>query len=130
MLFEIWFYILKTKLCVQGNRLIYEYAKEKKINHKKYGKYIIATERSEENNLDKILKQGKKNKVNIAKANPEKVHEKNPGLTFHKALYSPNSGVIDVPEYVTALEGDIQHYGGMISLRTSFLGAKNNKNGF
>ena len=25
---------LKSKLCVEGNRLIYEYAKSKKINHK------------------------------------------------------------------------------------------------
>ena len=30
---------LKTRLCVEGNKLIYEYAEEKKINHKKYGKY-------------------------------------------------------------------------------------------
>ena len=121
---------LKTKLCIEGNTLIYKYAQEKKINHKKYGKYIIATEKSEETNLDKILKQGKKNNIFIDRANPEKVYENNPGLKFYKALYSPNSGVIDVPEYVTALEGDIQHYGGLISLRTSFLGAKNNKNGF
>ena len=104
--------------------------KKKKINHKKYGKYIIAAEKSEEANLDKILKQGKKNNIFIDRANPEKVYENNPGLKFYKALYSPNSGVIDVPEYVTALEGDIQHYGGLISLRTSFLRAKNNKNGF
>ena len=121
---------LKTKLCIEGNTLIYKYAQEKKINHKKYGKYIIAAEKSEEANLDKILKQGKKNNIFIDRANPEKVYENNPGLKFYKALYSPNSGVIDVPEYVTALEGDIQHYGGLISLRTSFLRAKNNKNGF
>ena len=56
--------------------------------------------------------------------------ENNPGLIFHQALYSPNSGVIDVPEYVTALEGDIQHLGGIISLRTSFLSAKKSKNNF
>ena len=32
----------KTKLCVEGNRLIYEYAKEKNINHKNI-KFIIAS---------------------------------------------------------------------------------------
>ena len=42
---------------------------------------------------------------------------------FKSALFSPSSGVIDVPEYVTALEGDIQHFGGLISLKTSFLSA-------
>lgn len=121
---------LKTKLCVEGNKLIYEYAKEKKINHKKYGKYIIATNESELSNLESILIQGKKNKVEISRANKEKVLENNPELIFQEALYSPNSGVIDVPEYVTALEGDIQHFGGLISLRTSFISAKKKNNKF
>ena len=115
---------LKTKLCVEGNKLIYEYAKEKKINHKKYGKFIIASNKNELINLEAIFIQGKKNNVEIIKVEKEQVLENNPGLIFHQALYSPNSGVIDVPEYVTALEGDIQHLGGIISLRTSFLSAK------
>ena len=121
---------LKTKLCVEGNKLIYEYAKEKKINHKKYGKFIIASNKNELLNLEAIFIQGKKNNVEIIKVEKEQVLENNPGLIFHQALYSPNSGVIDVPEYVTALEGDIQHLGGIISLRTSFLSAKKSKNNF
>ena len=118
---------LKTKLCVEGNRLIYEYAKEKNINHKKYGKFIIASNKKELSNLEKILTQGKKNNVEISMVENDKVLKNNPGLIFYKALYSPNSGVIDVPEYVTALEGDIQHFGGLISLRTSFLSCKKKK---
>ncbi len=121
---------LKTKLCVEGNRLIYEYANKKKIKHEKYGKYIIATDKSEISNLQRILTQGKKNKVEVIKAQKEKVLEKNAGLIFEEALYSPSSGVIDVPEYVAALEGDIQHFGGLISLRTSFLAAKKRRNKF
>ena len=121
---------LKTKLCVEGNNLIYEYAKEKKINHKKYGKYIIATNKSEIQNLEALFIQGKKNKVKIERAQKEKVLHDNPGLVFQEALYSPNSGVIDVPEFVTALEGDIQHSGGLISLRTSFLSSSREKDSF
>ena len=121
---------LKTKLCVEGNRLIYEYAKEKKINHKKYGKFIIASNKTELPNLEAIFNQGKKNNVEISRVEKEIVLENNPGLIFHNALYSPNSGVIDVPEYVSALEGDIQHFGGLISLRTSFLSAKKTKDKF
>lgn len=121
---------LKTKLCVEGNRLIYEYAKEKNINHKKYGKFIIASNIKELSSLEKILTQGKKNNVEISMVENDKVLKNNPELIFYKALYSPNSGVIDVPEYVTALEGDIQHFGGLISLRTSFLSAKRNNNKF
>ena len=121
---------LKTKLCVEGNRLIYKYAKEKKINHKKYGKYIITSKKKELPKIEAILFQGKKNNVEINTVENERVLENNPGLVFHKALYSPSSGVIDVPEYVTALEGDIQHFGGLISLRTSFLSANKKKDKF
>ncbi len=121
---------LKTKLCVEGNRLIYRYAEEKKINHKKYGKYIIASKKSEQSNLEAIFVQGKKNNVEISRVENEKVLENNKGLIFQEALYSPNSGVIDVPEYVTALEGDIQNYGGLVSLRTSFLSAKKKEGKF
>ena len=121
---------LKTKLCVEGNKLIYQYAKEKKINHKKYGKFIIASNKTELENLEAIFTQGKKNNVEISKVENELVLENNPGLIFHKALFSPNSGVIDVPEYVTALEGDIQHFGGLISLRTSFISAKRKEDKF
>ena len=37
----------------------------KKINHKKYGKYIIATNKSEIQNLEALFIQGKKNKVKL-----------------------------------------------------------------
>ena len=121
---------LKTKLCVEGNKLIYQYAEEKNINHKKYGKFIIASNKNELSNLESIFIQGKKNNVEICTVDNEQVIENNPGLRFCQALYSPNSGVIDVPDYVTALEGDIQHSGGLISLRTSFLSAKKKKNKF
>ena len=121
---------LKTKLCVEGNKLIYQYAEEKNINHKKYGKFIIASNKNELSNLESIFIQGKKNNVEICKVDNEQVIENNPGLRFYQALYSPNSGVIDVPDYVAALEGDIQHSGGLISLRTSFLSAKKKKNKF
>ena len=107
---------------MKGNKLLYEYAQTKKINHKKYGKYIIATSLSEEA-IKKLFKQAIKNNVEIYEAESDKVKENNPGLIFERALFSPSSGVIDVPEYVTALEGDIQHFGGLISLKMSFLRA-------
>ena len=34
---------LKTKFCLLGNKLLYDYAKAKNIDHKRIGKYIIAS---------------------------------------------------------------------------------------
>ncbi len=121
---------LKTSFCVQGNKMLYKYAIEKKINHKNYGKYIIATSNTEEKKLKSLLNQAKKNNVEIHEVKKQKVLKENPGLIFTKAIFSPSTGVIDVPEYVTALEGDIQHFGGLISCRTSFLKTKKKDDNF
>ena len=121
---------LKTSLCVEGNRLLYEYAFKKNILHKKYGKYIIASSQNDVAKLNNLLNQAKKNNVEIYEADRDKLLEDNPGLIFQKALFSPSSGVIDVPEFITALEGDIQYFGGLISLKTYFLGASREKNSY
>ena len=46
---------LKTKFCIEGNKLLYEYAELKNISHKKTGKFIIASHENELANLNKIF---------------------------------------------------------------------------
>ena len=52
---------LKAKLCVEGNSLLYDYAKKKNISFKKIGKYIVSTNKSEQKKLDHIYENGRKN---------------------------------------------------------------------
>ena len=54
---------LKTKFCISGNKILYEYAKHKRINHKKIGKYIIATCNDDIEELQKIYQKGTENSV-------------------------------------------------------------------
>ena len=115
---------LKAKFCVEGNKLLYEYANQKNIAHKKTGKFIISTRKSELHKLDKIYEQGLANGVIIKKCSCNEIKNKEPSLNVKAGLYSPETGIIDVPEFVTALEGDIQHKGGIISFNTEFLSAK------
>ena len=68
---------------------------KKKINHRKYGKYIIASNKDKQK-LEKLFQA--KNEVEIFKATKEEVLEKNKDLNLVEAIFSPNSGVIDVPE--------------------------------
>ena len=121
---------LKSILCVQGNTLLYEYANEKNITHKKFGKYIIATKKEEEPHLETIYNQGLKNKVKLTFVSKEEILNEEPHITCEKGLFSPNSGVIDVPEYVSALEGDIQHSGSYVSFKTNFLKSEKIKGKF
>ncbi len=56
---------LKTQFCISGNALLYKYAELKNINHRKIGKYIIATEEHELGKLKNIYDQGITNGVSL-----------------------------------------------------------------
>ena len=121
---------LKTKFCISGNRLLYEYANDKRINHKRIGKYIIASHENDIEKLHKIYNQGIKNLVEVDRLSNRKMKEIYPDLKIEEAIFSPNTGIIDVPELVSALEGDIQHNGGLISFNTNFIAAEKIEQGF
>ena len=114
---------LKTKFCVEGNKLLYEYAELKNISHRKIGKYIIASQPSELKRLKDIYDQGILNGVELKFCSKQKINSIYPKLKTESAIFSPQTGIIDVPELITSLEGDIQHHSGVISLNTEFIGA-------
>jgi len=120
----------KTEFCISGNKLLYEYAKNKNINHKKIGKYIIASKSSELRRLKDIYDQGIINGVNLELCSKDEINSIYPELNTEGGIFSPESGIIDVPELITSLEGDIQHDGGLVSLNTSFIKATQKNNFF
>ena len=121
---------LKTKFCLSGNKLLYDYAKAKNINHKRIGKYIIASSKDELEKLEGIYKKGVLNSVTLNFLSKEKMKSIYPDLNVEAGIYSPNTGIIDVPELINALEGDIQHNNGLISLNTKFISAQKNNSCF
>ena len=121
---------LKTKFCLTGNKLLYDYAEAKNINHKKIGKYIIASSKDELKKLDGIYKKGTLNSVTLDFLAKDKMKTIYPDLSIEAGIYSPNTGIIDVPEFVSALEGDIQHNNGLVSFNTKFISAQKIHSGF
>ena len=121
---------LKTKFCLSGNKLLYDYAKEKRINHKRIGKYIISSSKAEIEKLEGIYKKGILNSVTLNLLTKENMRSIYPDLNIEAGIYSPNTGIIDVPELINALEGDIQHNNGLISFNTKFISAKKTNSGF
>ena len=120
----------KSRFCVEGNKMLYEYADEKNISHSKVGKYIVASQAGELNALEKLFQQGIRNNVNLKYCSKQEIEEAIPQIVCSSALFSPETGIIDVPEFITALEGDIQHKNGIVSFNTEFISAKKSKNFF
>ena len=52
---------LKAKLCVEGNRLLYELCRKHGIGHKKLGKLIVAASDEETAQLQELQERGRRN---------------------------------------------------------------------
>ena len=105
---------LKAKLCKIGNKMIYKYAKKKKINHLSCGKFIISQNKSEEKKLFEIKKNAQENGVNLIYLDKREVKKIEPNVTCYSALLSKSSGIIDVHDLMSNLIIDIEKNKGQI----------------
>lgn len=87
---------LKAKLCVRGNRMLYDLCVKYYIPHKQIGKLIVATNKEEEQELAGIFKKGRDNGAcGLRLLTKQEIKDFEPNITAMAALYSPTTGIID-----------------------------------
>lgn len=87
---------LKTELCRKGAKLLYEFAAQHKVAHSKPGKYLVAQTPDQETYLHQLKKQNQDVPLHWVQNLPA-------GIKASKALYSPNTGLIDQHALVETL---------------------------
>ncbi len=113
---------LKARLCVEGNRLIREYCASKGIKSIK-GKVIVAREERDLPALFKLERRAKACRAEVKLIDEKELKEIEPyALTCRKALYSPNTAVIDPKEVLGSLAEDARSLGVEIRLGARLLG--------
>ena len=107
---------LKAKMCVDGNKLLYEYCKKFSIPHKNTKKILVATNENQIKIIDEIKIKAEKNGVqNIEKISKSKVLALEPLINCNEALLVNSSGIIDSYSFMNALEGQVKQANGMIA---------------
>jgi len=87
---------LKLKLCLEGNRLIYELCEKHNIKHRRYGKLVVATEAKEEQEIQEIFENTRKNGVpEVSLKTKEEIAGLEPNVFARLGMYSGTTGVID-----------------------------------
>ena len=87
---------LKAKTCVEGNRMLYEICQNNKIPFKKLGKLIVSTNSDEDKQIDVFYTQGNTNGVvGLEIIDSAKIKELEPNIEGIRALFSPETGVVD-----------------------------------
>ncbi len=116
---------LKAQLCVEGNRLLYEYCRSHQVATHAYGKLIVASNDSQIDDLRAILYKAQNNSVPEMKMlSGEQARALEPELRCEAALLSSTTGVVDSHGYMLSLLGGFEDAGGMVAYQSPLLSAK------
>jgi len=96
---------LKTKLCIEGREMLYDFCDEFGVNYNKCGKLIIAVTEDEFSKLDKIKNQAFENGVNdVIELSAEDLTKLEPNINALKALLVNDTGVLESYGFMKELE--------------------------
>ncbi|WP_029416328.1 NAD(P)/FAD-dependent oxidoreductase [Brevundimonas bacteroides] len=112
---------LKARFCVQGRRALYAFLDSHKIDYRRCGKLVVATEAAEVERIEAIFRQATDNEVEgLEHLTGAQARALEPGLNAYAAILSPESGVFASHDYMLALQGEIEDAGGSIVIATPF----------
>lgn len=115
---------LKARLCVEGKQLLYDYAGERSLPHRRCGKLIVATAEAQVAQLDAILAKAKANGVDdMVRLTRDEARAMEPQLECIGALHSPSTGIVDSHALMLSLQGDLENAGGVVALKSAVVRA-------
>ncbi len=99
---------LKAKFCIEGNRLMKAYCREKGLTIGQTGKVIVARDESEVPGLYELKQRADASGATSSIIDVNELSNIEPyALTFEKALYSPETAVFKPLEILNALAHDL-----------------------
>ena len=106
----------KARLCVQGKEMLYRYAEERGLEHRRCGKLVVATSEAQRAALRDVVHAASLNAVmDLQWLEGAEARALEPELACVAAILSPSTGIIDSHGYMLALQGDLEAAGGAVA---------------
>jgi glycerol-3-phosphate dehydrogenase len=94
---------LKARLCVEGNRLTYEFCEKHNVPFRHCGKLVVAADSHEEPELTALKKRGEANGVGgLELIDAAEIRKREPHIRGAAALRVPSTGIVSAEELVHA----------------------------
>lgn len=121
----------KAKHCVAGRHLLYRYLNERGLPYQQCGKVIVATSAAQTAKLDMIRQRAEASGVHSLTAlDTAGITALEPAVQGVAGLFSPETGIVDVHEFVHALLGDAENHGAVLALQSPVTGLLHDERGF
>ena len=122
---------LKSKLCLEGKSLLYEYCKKYDVPYKNCGKLIVATSEEEIPIIEGIRQTAIQNGVDDLQVfGREQISELEPNIFAVKALFSPSTGIVDSHSLMKQYETNAINNGCQIVYGSEVTGIEKIKEGY
>ena len=115
---------LKARLCVEGKNALRAYCEEKAIRYDTCGKVIVASNEQEAGRLEHLYTRGCENKVpGLKLISQSELATLEPNVFGVKAIYSPETAIVDYPGVAAGYAEDFVAAGGTIHLNSAYVSA-------
>jgi L-2-hydroxyglutarate oxidase LhgO len=112
---------LKARLCVEGNRRLYEACEAHGIPFRRLGKLIVASSDEETPGLESLLERGRANGVELRMLGGAEALSLEPNVRAVAALHSPSTGIVSAHALMDHLALKARAAGAVIQLRSELL---------
>ncbi|WP_372526707.1 NAD(P)/FAD-dependent oxidoreductase [Piscinibacter sp.] len=110
---------LKARLCVAGRKQLVAYCESHGVEHRRYGKLLVAVGEAQCDKLARIEATAAANGVaDLQHLSAAQARALEPALVADEALLSPSTGIVDSHGLMLALQGDLERVGGAVVLRS------------
>lgn len=113
---------LKARLCVEGNRLLYEMCAARGVPHRRCGKIIAAGDAAELPALDALRERARANGVELERLSAAATAKLEPHVRSAGSLLSPDSGIVSAHGLMDALLHDVLQSGAVFQPRSEVVG--------
>ncbi|MSQ42059.1 MAG: NAD(P)/FAD-dependent oxidoreductase [Dehalococcoidia bacterium] len=116
---------LKHRLCLEGNRALYDWCEARGVMVRRSGKLIVAIEPSEVDGLEVVLAQARANAVpGVSRLSGAQARAIEPAVPAVAALHSQSTGVVDAFGYARSLEAAAREAGVLFAYRHELTGVE------
>jgi L-2-hydroxyglutarate oxidase LhgO len=111
---------LKSRTCVEGRQLLYDFARRRGVPHRQCGKFIVASEPGQEAQLAALAQRGFENGVvDLELLGRSEIAALEPDLRAVAALHSPSTGIIDSHAFMMAMAGEAEAFNASLICNAS-----------
>jgi glycerol-3-phosphate dehydrogenase len=110
---------LKARLCVAGNRMLYEFCAAHYVPHRNCGKLVVAQDAKQEAELERLAENGRANGVTgLRLVDRAAVRAREPDIEAAAALLVPSTGIVSAEDLVKTLARMATDQGASLLTRT------------